>query len=213
MAKPRKQLTPVANPSAKTPVRSEYHEALADLELELNDLLSQTHTLALFSAGFGVHREVRRLASSRSNDIPEGDLTDILKATQRIVAGNVAHPRGDAGYLKEIDTYYELINRIKRFPLGELLSSAMLWLLGISIIVASGLLALVSFGILAPISILGTLIGESMIIGGIATGACGIVGAGTLMKSGITLFKAVQTNPLRHEMMQTEAAASVYYTA
>jgi hypothetical protein len=138
-------------------------------------------------------------------------LTEILHSTRMIIAGNKEHPFGDTGYRKEIDSYHHLSKYVRKMPWGKVIGGIMLCLIGTAIIVASGVIALASFGVLAPINMLGIVLGVSMVVGGVATAIGGTVGMGSIIGGSILFFKVAQKNPLAHEMKLTESAARERY--
>ena len=195
--------------SRKRKPKSMFHQALQSLAMTLQELLTDSPNWTLLLSGLGVYREIRKLATSQQNTIPEQKLAEILNATRVLMMGSEEHPTGNAGYRKEMDTYHDLTIEIGRFSSGNVLFGMMLSLLGALIIVATGILSLVSFGILAPIHIMGFSLGVSLLTGGVSMGVGLTAGIGSMFGGHLMLFKAAQKSVLRQEMEATEAAALV----
>lgn len=198
------------NSSANAATGSLLHRAFIQLETSLKDLPSNMYYSSLLVSGYGVYREVHYLANKKKSDIPEEKLIDILRTSARLIAGNQAHSDGDVGYREEIERYYQLSKDVRHFPWGYVLAATITALIGTAIVVASGVIAAVSFGFLAPISLLVITLGISMIIGGVASGVA-TIGTGAVMGSGLLFFKAAEKNVLRQEMKELMVSAKGHY--
>lgn len=175
--------------------------ALHDFALMLKEILYDAPNVELMWAGLGVYREVQRLSRSKDCEIPKHKLADILNITRTLVQGE---EEPSASYRKEMDIYHDLANDIRHFPWGKIIAGAMLCLLGAAIIVASGILACLSFGLLAPLDFLGLYLGHSLLIGSAAIVTGGTCGLGSVIGGSLLFFKAGQKNPLLREMETVE---------
>lgn len=184
--------------------------AFHSLDKALKALPATTHHSNLFMSGYGVYSEAHQLVTKKGSRIDEETLAEILHVTAHLVAGNERHIDGAKGYRDDILLYYRLSNRVRHFPFGKLLAGAMTALIGTAIVVTSGIIGAVSFGLLLPFSLLGFTFGASIIIGGVTIGT-GAIGVGTLMGSGQLFFNSFQKNPLRSKMNQLVAAAQEHY--
>jgi hypothetical protein len=192
-------------------VKNDLRQALEKLDTTLNALPRDTpNSEALYLSGTRVYDEVRKQQRQKQSGISESTLIKIINVTAKIVVGYENHDGGMKGYNKEFSRYHNLSSDIRHFPLGKILVGAMLALIGTAIIVMSGIIAVASFGLLAPFSVLGIVFGASTVVGGVACGV-GALGMGSVMASGMTFFSAVKKTPLRSEMKQLEVSAKANY--
>lgn len=190
--------------------RSDFHVALEELDAELQQIPEEMHRSSLYQAGWGVYYQVNAIKKQKKPSLSDEKLTQILRLTKSIVAGPDEEGRGDKQYREDLKSYHKLANSIRKFPFGKLLAGAMLTLIGVVLVVLSGIIAAASYGLTAPVSLFGAEFGTSMAVGGVFT-VLGAFGAGSVMGGGITFFSATRPNMLRSEMRNLRSAARTHY--
>ena len=193
--------------SRKSKPINEYQHAREELSAALKELYGDDAKQNLLFAGFGVYREVVRLASLKKQAFPEQTLIDVLNTTRMLVLGKEQHPTAAKGYKHEMNNYLKLTKKLGQASTKRALLSLMLSLLCIAIIMISGVFAFASFGLLAPISILGIVFGKSLLFAAAATATTCVVGTGAMMGNAALFFNSVEKGILSQEMRAVEAAA------
>lgn len=153
-----------------------------------------------------VSSEVKKLAGEEHSHVPITKLTEILNTTASILKGPVLGDTENEAYREDILTLQQQCGDIKSYPVAKGLIGAMLCLLGAAIVVASGIVGAVSFGLAAPISVMGIMLGLSTLVGGVCV-ASGVIGASFMMFGAPLVGSAVQASPLRKSMIELETNA------
>jgi hypothetical protein len=188
-------------------MRNTYQEALTELESALRQLYGNAAMQTMFLSGFGVYREVIRIASAKNRDIPEQTLTDILISTRLLILGKERHPSGETGYKNEMDNYYKLSRHVSAASFGKAVAGIMLGILGAAILVASGVLSFASLGMLAPINVCGFVFGYSLMTAAVSGITTLFGGLGTTTLGNLLFFHATEKGALTQEMRLLESTA------
>jgi|GEM_PF-4031054 len=197
---PRKSKKSLRKPSKK--------QDYIDARRELAEAFKENHILK--PQAVAVFLEVEHLVYDSKNQIPLSTLTDILITTRAILRGREPDDQDGEVYQEHILDLQSQISRVRRFSFTKLLVANVFALLGVSIIVASGILGAVSFGLCAPLSILGIVFGFSLIGGYVALGT-GLLGASFLMFSAPLAANAMQQSSLNQALHQLESNAKRIY--
>jgi hypothetical protein len=182
----------------------EYYEASKALSAKLSE------KLILCPEVVKIYREVRKIAHHPKNRVPIPKLTKILITTKDVLQGPTPDDRNNEVYREDIRTLHDQSNAMKAFPITRCLVGALACLIGLVILVASGILGAVSFGLALPVTVFGMVFGASMVFGGVAI-ASGLIGSSFLMFGAPMVVSAMTANPLRNGMNKLEASAKRVY--
>lgn len=182
----------------------EYYDACKALSAKLSE------NLILRTEAVVIYREVKKIAHHPKNKVPISTLTEILITTKDILQGPTPDDRDNDVYREDIRTLHEQSNAMKSFPITRCLVGALACIIGTAILVASGILGAVSFGLALPVSVFGMVFGASLIFGGVSI-ASGLIGSSFLMFGAPMVVSAMSANPLRAGMNKLESSAKRVY--
>lgn len=180
----------------------EYQEAC----IALNAEFLKGHPL--HDDAMNVYLEVKNLVRKRK--LPLNKVTAMIKTITNVLKGPSGEDKTKEIYRQEVVKLQRQSNELRTFPLAKILISAALCLLGVAIIVASGILAAVSFGLAVPITILGILFGFSKIMSIVAISS-GIIGASCLLFPAPIMASAWRDQPIRDEIKELRSNAKRTY--
>lgn len=206
-SQPSQQQRPKTNTSVYN--TSVYERAMEGLR-EAMGALQASQRDALHVDASRVYSTVSKLRLDSKNKITDDKFAEILRVTTGIITHPDAHTGGKVGYQNDLVSYTQLSQEVSHFPLGKVLAGVMLALVGAALIAISGIVAAASFGLVAPISMFGAVVGASMVVGGVMV-ALGVVGMGAMIGSGMLLFDAGRKNQLKQEMQDLKSTAKGTY--
>lgn len=157
-----------------------------------------------------VYREVEKISHDAHPSVPIKTLTKILKRTKAILKGPDRDDSDLDIYREHIIKLHSLAQEISTFPKAKILAGVLLCLLGVIILIASGIIGAVAFGLTTPINILTGIFGISLVWQG-AAAVSSVIGASCLMFSAPVLTQAWHDNPLWQQMKKLESTAKRVY--